>query len=264
MIAHSVSSFIAQKYLESYALKGLVLVNPVPPIPEKVVQPLINLYKKCEEKINLIPPANNDEKTSLVTQCYYNLESQRLESVPFQLNFMNSLMEPKAKLSLEGGTYVRTFTLPFSFFWSNFFILIYYVFYALVFVIVAEILSQIVISCIYLLMVVLTYILIMLHFHTLNTGRLPLLIVSTDGDSSITVRAPSTKPSHPHGEILETNFSGDTAILTVETLQSMCEFHRLDPDSVIVLKSPSRAPMIDPNTSSELNKTLFDWIEDRI
>ena len=44
----------------------------------------------------------------------------------------------------------------------------------------------------------------------------------------------------------------------------MCEFHRLDPDSVIVLKSPSRAPMIDPNTSSELNKTLFDWIEDRI
>ena len=102
------------------------------------------------------------------------------------------------------------------------------------------------------------------HFFNLNTGRLPLLIVSTDGDSSITVRAPSTKPSHTHGEILDTNFSGDTAVLTVETLQSMCEFHRLDPDSVIVLRSPSRAPMIDPNTSSELNKILFDWIEDRI
>jgi hypothetical protein len=104
----------------------------------------------------------------------------------------------------------------------------------------------------------------MLHFHTLNTGRLPLLIVSTDGDSTITVRAPSTEPSNPHEEILDLNFSGDTAILAVETLQAMCEFHRLDPDSVIVLKSPSRAPMIDPNTSSELNKILFDWIEDRI
>lgn len=98
----------------------------------------------------------------------------------------------------------------------------------------------------------------------MNTGRLPLLIVSTDGDSTITVRAPSAKPSQPHEEILDTNFSGDMAVLTVETLQSMCEFHRLDPDSVIVLKSPSRAPMIDPNTSSELNKILFDWIEDRI
>ena len=102
------------------------------------------------------------------------------------------------------------------------------------------------------------------HFFTLNTGRLPLLIVRTDGDSSITVGAPSTKPSHTHGEILDTNFSGDTAVLTVETLRSMCEFHRLDPESVIVLRSPSRAPMIDPNTSSELNKILFDWIEDRI
>ena len=110
MIAHSVSSFIAQKYLESYALKGLVLVNPVPPVPGKVVQPLIDLLKKCEEKFNLFPAANNEQKTSLITQGYYNLESQRLESVPFPLNFMNSLMEPKAKLSLEGGTYVRTFT----------------------------------------------------------------------------------------------------------------------------------------------------------
>ena len=98
----------------------------------------------------------------------------------------------------------------------------------------------------------------------LNTGRLPLLIVSTDGDSTITVRAPAAKLIHDHQENLDTTFSGDTAVLTVETLQSMCEFHRLDPDSVIVLKSPSRAPMIDPNTSSELNKILFDWIEDRI
>ena len=110
MIAHSVSSFIAQKYLESYALKGLVLVNPVPPVPGKVVKPLINLYKKCEEKFNLIPAANNENKTPFITQCYYNLESLGLESVPFPLNFMNSLMEPKAKLSLEGGTYARTIT----------------------------------------------------------------------------------------------------------------------------------------------------------
>lgn len=30
MIAHSAATFVAQKYLESYALSGLVLVNPFP------------------------------------------------------------------------------------------------------------------------------------------------------------------------------------------------------------------------------------------
>jgi pimeloyl-ACP methyl ester carboxylesterase len=128
MIAHSVSSFIAQKYLESYALKGLVLVNPVPPVPGKVVKPLINLYEKCEEKFNLIPPANNEEITSLVTQCYYNLDSQGLESVPFPLNFMNSLMEPKAKLSLEGGTYVRILTLLLFYLGLTYFLFLFIIF----------------------------------------------------------------------------------------------------------------------------------------
>ena len=31
MVAHSMASFVAQKYLESYALAALVLVNPIPP-----------------------------------------------------------------------------------------------------------------------------------------------------------------------------------------------------------------------------------------
>lgn len=35
MIAHSLSSFVAQKYLESYALAGLIMVNPIPPDPAK-------------------------------------------------------------------------------------------------------------------------------------------------------------------------------------------------------------------------------------
>lgn len=30
LIVHSMSSFVAQKYLESYALSGLIMVNPVP------------------------------------------------------------------------------------------------------------------------------------------------------------------------------------------------------------------------------------------
>lgn len=30
LIAHSMSSFLAQKYLESYAASGLILVNPLP------------------------------------------------------------------------------------------------------------------------------------------------------------------------------------------------------------------------------------------
>ena len=89
----------------------------------------------------------------------------------------------------------------------------------------------------------------------MNTGRLPVLIVSTDGDSTITVPA----PSNPTG-ILD----GDTAILTAETLQSICDFHYLDIDSVKILKSSSRIPMDDPRTSKELNQILFDWIEEKI
>ena len=49
MITHSLSSFIAQKYLESYSLKGLVLINPVPPVHTETVKNLLLRGSKCTE-----------------------------------------------------------------------------------------------------------------------------------------------------------------------------------------------------------------------
>jgi pimeloyl-ACP methyl ester carboxylesterase len=50
LIAHSMSSFVAQKYLESYALSGLVLVNPLPPYSTGVVlRSLQSRWEKCLE-----------------------------------------------------------------------------------------------------------------------------------------------------------------------------------------------------------------------
>ena len=100
MVAHSVSSFIAQKYLESYALKGLVLVNPVPPVPVETVRSLISVYQDCSRRLDL----NDRQKMSVATKAYYNLTCEDIEFVPFPLNFMNSLVDPKVSLNLEGGT----------------------------------------------------------------------------------------------------------------------------------------------------------------
>ena len=44
LIAHSLSSFLAQKYLESYALAGLIMVNPIPPNPTKPCSKLLERW----------------------------------------------------------------------------------------------------------------------------------------------------------------------------------------------------------------------------
>ena len=38
LVAHSASSFLAQKFLESYSAQGLVLVNPWPPSSGRLAQ----------------------------------------------------------------------------------------------------------------------------------------------------------------------------------------------------------------------------------
>lgn len=49
MVAHSMSTFAAQKYLESFALSALVLVNPIPPKAQYVVNELQFLWSKSFE-----------------------------------------------------------------------------------------------------------------------------------------------------------------------------------------------------------------------
>ena len=104
LVAHSLSSFIGQKYLESYSLKGLVLVNPIPPAHTEVVQNLLIRHKNCE--INFKENLFSSEDKNKFTQAYYNLESEVQDSTPFPKLFMENILADKnAFLRLEKGKY---------------------------------------------------------------------------------------------------------------------------------------------------------------
>ena len=116
LIAHSISTFIAQKYLESYALKGLVLINPVPPVPCETVKSLINFHefavkqieKKTENQISTVP-IDEDEQLEKIIKFYYRCDDiENMKLAPFPLHFMRSLLDPKISLNLEKGMYTET------------------------------------------------------------------------------------------------------------------------------------------------------------
>lgn len=48
LIAHSMSTFIAQKYLESYPASGIILVNPLPVNCSTVLQTLTQRWKDID------------------------------------------------------------------------------------------------------------------------------------------------------------------------------------------------------------------------
>lgn len=115
VIAHSISTFIAQKYLESYALKGLVLINPVPPVPCETVKSLVNFHefaekhieKKVENQISAVQ-IDEDEKLEKITKFYYRCDDiKNMKLAPFPLHFMRSLLDPKISLNLEKGMYIE-------------------------------------------------------------------------------------------------------------------------------------------------------------
>ena len=129
IVAHSISSFIAQKYLESYSLKGLVLINPVPPVHTETVRNLLENEKYCKlntnnhkvlctnviEKNNEIQENNEIEGNNLLSpfsQLYYNVKdpiqfnlgSHIYQKKNFPIKFMeNLLIDQDAPLRLEKG-----------------------------------------------------------------------------------------------------------------------------------------------------------------
>lgn len=47
IVAHSISTFIVQKYIESFSVAGLVLINPVPPVSyDNVTKMLLHHWTK--------------------------------------------------------------------------------------------------------------------------------------------------------------------------------------------------------------------------
>jgi pimeloyl-ACP methyl ester carboxylesterase len=51
MVAHSMSTFVAQKYLESFPLTALIMINPIPPDPSTAVRNLINQWELSEKLV---------------------------------------------------------------------------------------------------------------------------------------------------------------------------------------------------------------------
>ena len=90
----------------------------------------------------------------------------------------------------------------------------------------------------------------------MNLGRLPVLIISSHGDH---LRCESTLPDCGSASL-------GTAIMSVETIASILEFHKLDNNGSNWhdIGTQSRIPMLDPSTSNDFNKNLFNWIEEKI
>jgi hypothetical protein len=65
----------------------------------------------------------------------------------------------------------------------------------------------------------------------------PILIVSTTS---------TVRDAHPTDDI---------------TLSSICTFHGVQPENIVILNSRSTAPMIDISTAGEFNKAVHDWID---
>lgn len=74
-VSHSLSSFIAQKYLESYSLKGLIMVNPIPPNHLNAVKNILTHKKISETYCNYHPndPGNGSNIISKFGIRYYNM-----------------------------------------------------------------------------------------------------------------------------------------------------------------------------------------------
>ena len=127
MITHSLSSFIAQKYLESYSLKGLVLINPVPPVHTETMKNLLLRGSKCTEIIksnrkNSEKNISSEDKDAQVNdmltpfaQLYYNIinpikcksNSHEFESNLLPVNLMEYLANDKSTvLRLEKGKFL--------------------------------------------------------------------------------------------------------------------------------------------------------------
>lgn len=67
MVAHSLSSFVAQKLLESFPLAALVLVNPVANDPREGAEALLRRWDQCSQQ-----QAESDGLRRSAMSCYYS------------------------------------------------------------------------------------------------------------------------------------------------------------------------------------------------
>lgn len=115
LIAHSLSSYIAQKFLESYSLSGLILVNPIPMSPQQSVSQLLKEWNSVvfkqksassDDQIRAYyraPDRNSSNDSSSAAKTIVS-EQNLTKFRPFSLNLGSYIAtNPEAKVNLEPG-----------------------------------------------------------------------------------------------------------------------------------------------------------------
>lgn len=110
VVAHSLSTFVVQKYLESFALSGLVLVNPIPPNAYPALAKLNlqwNNSQRRPQEICIASAENKVDVTSVLFE-YYGVcmqtgrsTSNLLPSPELQTSFAHSSPTAQPFLSTE-------------------------------------------------------------------------------------------------------------------------------------------------------------------
>jgi len=73
VVAHSLSTFVAQKYLESFALSGLVLVNPIPPTAHQTLAKLSMQWSNSLSHAEKVVSVKNNVTLTGIQLKYYGV-----------------------------------------------------------------------------------------------------------------------------------------------------------------------------------------------
>ncbi len=100
LVAHSLSTFLAQKYLESFALSGLILVNPITPYPSRAAANLLNRWLMIRGKGNKW----NDSQYFDSIMEYYGLRRSKMGEVEGESTLENVNLSDEYLEHIDRGT----------------------------------------------------------------------------------------------------------------------------------------------------------------
>jgi pimeloyl-ACP methyl ester carboxylesterase len=116
LVAHSASTYPAQKFLESYAVRGLVLVNPVPPRSAREVLPKLHnkwvgTQRQADQLRRYVGVDSLDQSSSQGTAEILNSDADRtgqpfLSTETALDEFLTRPNNPDSLVNLERGMLV--------------------------------------------------------------------------------------------------------------------------------------------------------------
>jgi pimeloyl-ACP methyl ester carboxylesterase len=121
LVAHSMSTYMIQKYLESYALSGLVLVNPIPPFSAPTVTAKL-LQRWQHSRANGATPSFAISRYYGISQCMSGIsngeaiaeggqpEQPFLADMDALQTFLTAPDNADARVNLERGNVLRCTT----------------------------------------------------------------------------------------------------------------------------------------------------------